>query len=126
MRRATLGIVTTMLGAGLIAAGPGASASATDVERKGSCTQGSTWELELEREGRNIEVEFEVRQNRRGVRWAVTLRQNGTRIGLRTGVTSGRRGKFETKFVTRNQPGVDRFVVVATRSGERCLAQARI
>lgn len=124
VKRSIYGIVAATLGAAVLAAG--AAANDHDVEREGTCTRGSSWELELEREGRNIEVEFEVRQNRRGVRWVVVLQQNGKRVGQRTGVTSGRRGKFKAKFVTRNQPGVDRFVAVATRSGERCVARAQI
>lgn len=124
MRRSIAGIAAATLGAAVLAGGAGAASS--DVERKGTCTGGSTWELELEREGRNIEVEFEVRQNRRGVRWVVVLTQNGNRVGQRTGTTSGRRGTFTAKFITRNQPGVDRFVATATRSGERCVARAQI
>jgi len=124
VKRSIYGIAAATLAAGVLAAG--AAASGHDVEREGTCTRASTWELELEREGRNIEVEFEVRQNRRGVRWVVTLRQNGKRVGSRTGVTSGRHGKFKAEFVTRNQPGVDRFVAVATRSGERCVGSAQI
>ena len=70
------------------------------------------------------EVELEVDQNRRGVRWVVTLRRNGTLVGRRVRLTRGESGSFEARFVTRNAPGADRFVARAARLGERCVARA--
>ena len=57
--------------AGVLAAVPAASAQGATsraVRVQGVCTQESTSKLKLSREDRGIEVEFEVDQNRNGVR----------------------------------------------------------
>jgi len=41
-------------------------------------------------------------------------------------VTRAPSGSFESRFVTGNRAGVDRFVARATRSGEVCTARASI
>ena len=84
----------------------------------------ATPKLKLSEEDGGIEVEFEVDQNRNGVRWTVTLFRNGTQVARRVRVTRGPSGSFEARFVTANRPGVDRFVAKATRAGERCSARA--
>jgi hypothetical protein len=95
-----------------------------DVRVAGSCTASTTSKLKLSEEDGGIEVEFEVDQNRNGVRWAVVLQRNGTVVGRRVKVTRGPSGSFEARFVTRNGAGADRFVARATRSGESCTARA--
>jgi hypothetical protein len=56
---------------------PVANASDSDVERRGSCSGSSRWELDLERDHGRIEVDFEVRQNTAGDRWRVVLKHDG-------------------------------------------------
>ena len=46
-----------------------------DVVVRGTCTKASTAKLKLSPEDGAIEVEFEVDQNRNGVRWSVSLRR---------------------------------------------------
>ena len=48
-----------------------------DVFVRGTCTGVTTSKLKLSEEDGRIEVEFEVDQNRSGVRWNVSLFQNG-------------------------------------------------
>jgi hypothetical protein len=109
-----------------LALAPAASAKDGDVEVQGTCTGATSSELDLSYEDGGIEVEVEVDQNRNGVRWHVVLFRNGERVGSRVGVTGGRSGSFEARFVTGNRAGADRFVARATRQGERCVARASI
>lgn len=115
-------IMALAIGAALLAST--AAAKDGDVEVAGTCTKASTSKLKLSEEDGGIEVEVEVDQNRRGVRWVVTLRRNGTLVGRRVRLTRGESGSFEARFVTRNAPGADRFVARAARLGERCVARA--
>jgi len=122
MRRAIGMTIVAAVGAAVLASA--GTAKDRSVEVDGICTRGSTSELELESEHGRIEVEFEVVQRRRGVRWTVTLHQNGVLVGRRVAVTRGPKGKVETTFLVRNRPGTDRFVARATRAGEGCVARA--
>ena len=118
-----MGMITALaIGAALLAST--AAAKDGDVEVAGTCTKASTSKLKLSEEDGRIEVEVEVDQNRRGVRWVVTLHRNGALVGRRVRVTRGESGSFEARFVTRNAPGADRFVARAARLGERCVARA--
>lgn len=109
-----------------LALAPTAIAKDGDVEVPGRCTGQTRSELDLSYEDGGIEVEFEVDQNRNGVRWRVVLLHNGKRVASRVGVTRGRSGSFEARFVTANRAGLDRFVARATRPGEVCRAKASI
>jgi hypothetical protein len=92
------------------------------VRVRGVCTQQSTSKLRLSREGRGIEVEFEVDQNRSGVPWTVTLRRNGHRIASLRAVTHAPSGSFEIHRVIAGRLGTTRIGAHATRSGETCTA----
>ena len=116
-------IVAMSLGAALLLA-PAAGAKDGDIRVAGVCSTAATSKLKLSEEDGGIEVEFEVDQNRNGVRWTVTLFRNGTQVARRVRVTRGPSGSFEARFVSANRPGVDRFVAKAARAGERCSARA--
>jgi hypothetical protein len=103
---------------------PTAAAKDGDVVVAGTCTRATASELKLSDEDGAIEVEFEVDQNRNGVRWVVTLHRNSVLVGSRSRVTHGPSGSFEARFVTRNGAGAERFVARAARVGERCVARA--
>jgi hypothetical protein len=88
----------------------------------GTCTKASSSKLKLSREDAGTEVEFEVDQNRNGVRWRVVLFRNGTQVASRVRLTRAPSGSFEARFVTG---GSGRFVARATSpTGERCVARA--
>ena len=90
----------------------------------GKCSKASTSKLKLGREDAGTEVEFEVDQNRNGVRWRVVLFRNGTRVASRAAVTRAPSGSFDARFVSA---GAGRFVARATSpSGEICRAAASI
>jgi hypothetical protein len=108
----------------LLAATP-ASGKDGDVLVRGSCTGVSTSKLKLSNEDGRIEVEFEVDQNRNGVRWIVRLSHNGRRIARLSPVTRPPSGSFETRILARNAAGADVFAARATRPSEVCSARAR-
>ena len=122
----TIAVVSLALAAlvAALAAGP-AVAKDGDILRAGTCTGATTSKLKLSPENGRIEVEFEVDQNRNGVRWTVTLRRNGNRIARLTRTTRPPSGSFEARVVAGNRPGADAFRARATSpSGEVCTARA--
>jgi len=95
------------------------------VRVSGKCSKASTSKLKLGREDAGVEVEFEVDQNRNGVRWRVVLLRNGVRVAGRTAVTRAPSGSFESRFLAAGRGG--RFVARAqSPSGERCVARASL
>jgi hypothetical protein len=114
-------VVTGIVGA-LLALAPAALAKDGDVRVAGTCTKASSSKLKLSREDAGTEVEFEVDQNRNGVRWRVVLFRTGTQVASRVRVTRAPSGSFEARFVST---GSGRFVARATSpTGERCTARA--
>ena len=104
---------------------PLAVAKDGDVLVRGTCTGSTTSKLKLSEEDGRIEVEFEVDQNRNGVRWNVAIFRNGNRVARMTKVTAGRSGSFEARALLANGAGTDRIRARATRaSGAVCTAAA--
>ena len=124
--KTTIGVITAAAVGAVLALAPAAAAKDGDVLRQGTCTGASSSKLKLSPEDGGIEVEFEVDQNRNGVRWAVVLTRNGAAVARTVRVTRGPSGSFEARFVTGNRAGLDRFVARATRGGETCTAGAAI
>ncbi len=114
---AALGMATAMAPAGLAKDG--------DVLVRGSCTQSSTSKLKLSRENGQVEVEFEVDQNRNGVTWQIVLERNGARVFRGARTTRPPSGSFEARRVVSDTAAADRFRARATSpSGEVCTARA--
>ena len=107
-----------------LAAVPAAPAKDGDVRRAGRCNGPSTAKVKLSEENGRIEIEFEVDQNRVGVRWSVVLRRNGVVIRRASRLTRAPSGSFELRALTTNRAGTDRITATATRAGERCTAAA--
>jgi len=121
MTRSLIPVTVTLFAAALLAV-PAAFAKGSHhraVRVRGVCTQQSTSKLKVSREGRGVEVEFEVDQNRNAVPWKVTLRRNGHRVASLHAVTHAPSGSFEIRRVIR---GHGRISARATRSGETCTA----
>jgi hypothetical protein len=108
----------------VLSAAPVAPAKDGDVRRAGRCTAASTAKIKLSEENGRIEIEFEVDQNRVGVRWNIVLRKNGVVIRRASRVTRAPSGSFELRALTANRAGGDRITATATRVGERCTAAA--
>lgn len=119
-----LTILTALLLAALL---PGVAPARDNpgVIKTGKCSNGASWKLKAKRDDARIEVEFEVDQNRNGVRWTVTLRRPAALLVRTTRVTRGPSGSFELRRVVGNRAGPDRIIARATRSsGEVCRAAA--
>jgi hypothetical protein len=96
-----------------------------DERRSGDCTKASTSKRKLSEENGRIEVEFEVDQNRNGVRWTVTLSRSGDRIARLSRTTRPPSGSFEARILASNRAGADTFRARGTSpSGEVCAARA--
>ena len=96
-----------------------------DVRARGACSKASSAKLKLSAENARIETEFEVDQNRSGVRWTVTLRRNGALSVSTKATTRAPSGSFSVRRLLANGSGRD---VVSARavspSGEVCTARA--
>lgn len=126
MKKWSVGIVVAVLvvAVGLVAA-PAGFAKRGDVRVAGSCSKSTTSKLKLSEEDGRIEVEFEVDQNRNGVRWSVLISRNGKSIARLTRVTKAPSGSFEARVLAANGPGADKISARATSpSGEICSARA--
>ena len=127
MKRAQLRRVVTSCAicvAALVAI-PTTSAKDGDVLVRGTCTKASAAKLKLSEEDGRIEVEFEVDQNRNGVRWSVVLRRPATLLLRTTRLTRPPSGSFELRRVVADLAGRDRISARATSpSGEVCRATA--
>jgi hypothetical protein len=127
MSRATIAFTSLVLGLALTAAlavSP-AAAKRGDVRVAGTCSKASTSKLKLSEEDGRIEVEFEVDQNRNGVRWTVVLRHNGLRVARLVRVTRPPSGSFEARVLAADRAGSDVISARGTSpSGEVCAARA--
>lgn len=128
MKKWSIGTLIAVLGLAIaLVAAPAGIAKRGEVRVKGTCTGHSTSKLKLSDDNGRIELEFEVDQNRNGVRWNVVVFQNGKRIAKTTRITRAPSGSFEARVLAPNRAGLDKFVAKATRaSGEACTARASI
>ena len=126
MTKLSIGILAAVAALAVaLAAAPAGIAKDGDVRVRGTCTKSSTSKLKLSEEDGRIEVEFEVDQNRNGVRWNVLVLQNGRRVARMTRVTRAPSGSFEARIVAPDTSGADTFRARATSpSGEVCSARA--
>ena len=124
-KRSVVLTIVSLTALALLSLGSPALAKDGDVLVRGTCTGTSTSKLKLSAENGRIEVEFEVDQNRNGVRWTVVLRRPSAVLIQTSRVTSGPSGSFELRRVVANLAGSDRITARATRaSGEVCRATA--
>jgi hypothetical protein len=122
--------IAAVIAVGAVAAAvavPGAIAKdGNRVRVAGTCTNAASAKLKLGAEDGRIEVEFEVDQNRNGVRWQVTLRRNGSLVSSTSATTRAPSGSFTVRRVIADTPGsADRVTAVAVRpGGASCTAVA--
>lgn len=96
-----------------------------DIEVGGTCSGPSSAKLKLSAEDGGIEVEFEVDQNRTGVRWDATLKRNGAPVASAHPTTRGASGSFELRRVLVDGPAAEVIAAKAiSPSGEVCRARA--
>jgi len=120
-------VLACTISAAALVAIPTTSAKDGDVLVRGTCTKASAAKLKLSEEDGRIEVEFEVDQNRNGVRWSVVLRRPATVLLRTTRLTRPPSGSFELRRVVADLAGRDRISARATSpSGEVCRATAAL
>ena len=118
-------VTAALVGAVALAVATPSLAKDGDKIVRGTCTKASTSKLKLSEEDGRIEVEFEVDQNRNGVRWTVVLSRPSSVIVRTTRVTRAPSGSFELRRVVADLAGPDRITARATSpSGEVCRATA--
>jgi len=118
-------VVTGLVSAVATLSPTAALAKDGDVRAKGKCSKTSSAKLKLSAEGARIETEFEVDQNRNGVRWTVTLRRNGALATSTKATTKAPSGSFIVRRRLRNGAGTDIVAAKAVSpSGETCTARA--
>ena len=125
MKRNAIVIAVCGVLAALVAGAP-ASAKDGDVRAAGTCSAASTAKLKLSRENGRIEVEFEVDQNRAGVRWNVVLKSHGRQVASMVRVTGRPSGSFTARKLVANLAGADVVTATARRAGEACTAKATL
>jgi hypothetical protein len=124
MRNWMFGSLLSLVTVAMLVAVPTGAAKDRDVRVQGACTGASTAKLKLSAEDGRIEAEFEVDQNRNGVRWNLVVSRNGAPIARLARVTKAPSGSFEARVLAPNRAGVDRITARATRAGESCSARA--
>lgn len=101
------------------------AAKSSAVITRGDCSAASDFKLKLSPEdGRKIEVEFEVDQNRNNRLWKVALADNGTWVYRGSRRTHAPSGSFSVHKLLVNRAGSDRIIAKAVnvRTGEVCRA----
>ena len=112
----------------LALAAPAASASNDDVRSVGSCTGKSSTKIKAKPRDGRLEVEFEVDQNRNGVKWKVRLKDNGKRVFRGRARTKAPSGSFSLERRIPDLRGTDAVTGIGKNpaTGERCVAKLKI
>ena len=115
--------MAALLALAALTVAPAGVAKDGDVRVAGTCTKSSTSKLKLSPEDGRMEVEFEVDQNRNGVRWSVVISRGRSAVARLSRVTRPPSGSFEARVVANGRS----FSARATSpSGEVCTARASI
>jgi hypothetical protein len=123
MKIGTLAAAATLLVTAAPSMGKGGDRG---VIKTGSCSGASNWKLKAKPDDGRLETEFEVDQNRNGVRWNVTIKRNGRTAFSGSRTTSAPSGSFSVERRLGNSAGADRITAVAKRAGETCSASLSI
>lgn len=129
MNRFAIGTCTTLAAAALAFGAGTASAKGGDrfVRVAGTCSPGVSAKLKAKNDGRAIEVEFEVDQNRNGVRWNWRLLRGAVVVRRGTSITHAPSGSFSVERRIANPAGVNRITFRAVSSGGKtCRATLRV
>ena len=105
----------------------GGAAKRQSKRASGRCTGDSSAKLKVKRDDGRLETEFEVDQNRNGVRWTVRIRRDGKTVVRTHATTKAPSGSFSVERRIADPAGSDRVVAKATSpSGEVCRAALTI
>lgn len=109
-----------------------ATPALADVEKRGTCTAASTWEVDVDRDGRVIDLSMDIDTTTPGERWVLKVTRNGTQIYSKSRVSE--RDPDEVRadawwdFVPPSRgSGPEKFTFTArnTVTNERCTASVQ-
>lgn len=116
-----------LLAGALIAGGGAATATAKGGEARavaGTCTGSATTTITAKLDNGRIQVEFDVDQNRHGVRWNWAIARNGATVRTGSAVTLAPSGSLLINRLIANAVGPDRIVARARNAaGQVCTAR---
>jgi hypothetical protein len=103
-------------------------AKAGDVIRSGDCSAATNWKIKAHPDDAGLEVEAEIDQNKNGVTWSWTFKNDGTRFASGKATTKAPSGSFTVKRIAANGAGADTIVfrAVNPKTGEVCRASVTI
>lgn len=111
--------LTALAAGGALLAAPiafiAAAPAQADTERRGTCGTGS-YELSVDREGKNFEVDADLDNVAPGSSWTFVLKQDGKRY-LKVTRRADNEGDVDVDAYRRNTAGKDRFAFKATPAG---------
>lgn len=98
-----------------------ALADGADVEKHGTCTMGSHWELDAGDEGTKLDVDFEIDTAKAGESWRIVLRHDGG-VFFRGVRTTQSDGDVEVERLVSDQAGSDSIAARGANltTGEVC------
>lgn len=127
-----IGSVAAVSGVVAVAGLLGATPALADVETRGSCSAGSQWEADIERDFNVYGIDFEVTSTRADESWRLTVSQNGKRVYSNARTTfqdlDDRFADVDWEVLRPDRKGVaDRFALAATNTvtGEVCRTTLR-
>ncbi|MCB0875757.1 MAG: hypothetical protein R2718_13415 [Solirubrobacterales bacterium] len=122
-----LGIATAVVSLAAVAA-PTVADAGDDIRSAGKCSGSSTSKIKAKARDGGLEVEFEVDQNRNGVRWKVRIKDNGKVQFRGDAKTKAPSGSFSLERRIADQPGTDAIKGIGRNpaTGERCVAEVKI
>jgi hypothetical protein len=99
-----------------------------DVRSTGKCSGSSSSKIKVKPDNGRLEVEFEVDQNKNGVKWNVKLKDNGDIVFRGTETTKAPSGSFSLQKRIDDRAGTDQVVGIGRNpaTGERCKASVSI
>jgi hypothetical protein len=107
---------------------PASGGGGGGVTSAGKCIGMSTSKIKAKPRDGRLEVEFEVDQNRNGVKWNVKLKHNGAVAFRTTATTHAPSGSFTVEHKLNDAAGKDSVAGIARNpsSGERCVARVTV
>jgi hypothetical protein len=110
------------------AAAPASGGGGGGISSAGKCTAASSSKIKVRPRDGRLEVEFEVDQNRNGVKWNVRLKDNSTVVFLGSAITKGPSGSFSIERKINDTAGSDVVTGIGRnpKSGERCVARVTV
>ena len=98
--------LVSLLALSALGASSGAVAAKSGaIVTSGHCSAASVFKLKLSPEGRRIETEFQVDQNRNNRLWKVSLKDNGIKVWSGSRFTRAPSGSFTVRKLIVNRAG---------------------